>query len=117
MEGDTVRGDDPTKISIAKGLIGVVDLSYSRHFSNKYKGRTFGEDITVGIWVSVGVYATCSDCSYQSLITAGGYFKADRVDGLVGCVFPSNADPTCGGKFNINPSWAGDYDYSWDMDC
>lgn len=92
-------------------LYGETDFSYKRHFSKKYKNRTFSKDVTIGIGMSVTVSPTDPSSSGFDF---WGDFSADRVSGKVYCDLPvSSSDFTCHGQLRLNPSWAGVYHYDW----
>jgi hypothetical protein len=111
-------------ISYKKGLFGYVDLYKGRAFKEKWKDwkgdrKCFCVNIRLGLVFGVAVYvpSTASEGSstYHTMIGAGGYFDAGRVDGSFGCVFShtENADFSCGGKFTVDPAWAGRYTRHW----
>ncbi len=106
-----LRLDYPTVINGTKYLDGEVDFAYKRHFSKKYKGRTFSRDVSVEITFGLTVNPQRpSDSGFDFL----GRFDADRVSGAVGCSMdPGAKDFTCGGELRLNPSWAGVYHFNW----
>jgi hypothetical protein len=92
-------------------LYGDVGFSYERHFSKKYKGKTFSRDVDVSFDMTLEIDTgnpAASGFSFR------GDFNADRVSGAVGCSMdPGAGDFTCGGELRLNPSWAGVYHFDW----
>lgn len=94
-----------------KVLYGDAGFSYDRHFSKKYRGRTFSR----GVDVSFDLQLTLDPGSPQNAaFSFRGEFDANRVSGAIGCSMDSGgADFTCGGELRLNPSWAGVYHHDW----
>lgn len=93
-------------------LYGAAGFSYSRHFSEKYKDKTFSRGVTVSINMEVTVNA---DDPTSSGFAFSGKFDADRVSGDVGCdSTDAGGDFSCYGELRLNPSWAGIYHADWD---
>ena len=101
------------KIRYQQGFFGSVDLSASRTFSKKYKGKRFRRGVTIGIGFGATVYQPSPGADFTGGAGAGGYFDANRVSGGIGCAV-EGTDFTCGGRLRLNPSWAGIYHYTWD---
>lgn len=101
------------KIRYQQGFFGSVDLSASRTFSKKYKGKRFHRGVTIGIGFGATVYQPSPGADFTGGAGAGGYFDADRVSGGIGCGVLGN-DFTCEGRLRLNPSWAGVYHDTWD---
>jgi len=103
--------DYPKVISKKSYLYGDVGFSYKRHFSKKYKDRTFSRDVSVAFDMSLTLdpgNPAGAGFSFE------GDFDADRVSGAIGCSMdPGGADFTCGGRLRLNPSWAGVYHFDW----
>lgn len=105
------------------GLLGEVDLSYTRHFSEKYTvspgiSNTFSRDITVGIGVSTGLMQwTKGQTTFSPFVEVGGWLSADRVDGDIYCSWiDGGTEFTCSSDFKWDPEDAGRYDHSWSRD-
>lgn len=103
------------------GLVGSVDLAYSRHFSHSYKdswgtSQTFSRDVTVGIGLSTGlVQWTQGQSTFSPFVEVGGWLTADRVAGNVYCDWlSSNEDFSCYASLRWNPEDAGGpWYYDW----
>lgn len=110
----TFKGPEGS-VRYQQGYFGAVDLSQQRTFSKKYKGRTFHRGVKIGLGFGVAVYQPSAGAAWVSDIGAAGYFDADRVSGIIGCVFQltPGTDMNCGGKLRLNPSWAGVYHFDW----
>jgi hypothetical protein len=108
-------------ISIYGGLVGGVDLSYSRHFSHSYKdtwgtSQTFSRDVTTGIGLSTGmVQWSPGQSTFSPFVEVGGWLTADRVAGNVYCDWlSSNDDFSCYASLRWNPEDAGGpWYYDW----
>jgi hypothetical protein len=102
-------------IAYKQGIFGYVDLSQTRRFSRKYKGRTFSRGVTMGVVFGVAIYVPQDRSAWNAMIGAGGYFDADRVSGSFGCVYEhsDSDDFRCAGQLRLNPSWAGVYRAGW----
>lgn len=93
-------------------LYGAAGFSYTRHFSDKYKDRTFSKDVSVSINMSLTL--DTKDPGSSSLAFSGS-FDADRVSGDISCDATNGwGDFTCSGELRLNPSWAGVYHSNWD---
>jgi hypothetical protein len=101
----------PQVINGANYFYGESNFTYKKHFSKKYKRRTFSKNVTISIDMSVTVNPTNPT---ESGFSFEGSFDADRVSGDVGCVLPADSDDfSCSGKLRLNPSWAGVYHKDW----
>lgn len=101
----------PYTLGGKKFLCGEVGFSYSRHFSQKYQGRTFSRDVDVDF--TTALYIDRKNPALSGFAFEGD-FEADRVSGAIGCSMdPGGGDFTCGGRLRLNPSWAGVYHFAW----
>ena len=101
----------PTVIGGTTYFYGETEFSYKKHFSKKYKSRTFSKNVTITIGMSVTVNPTTPSASGFEF---WGDFDADRVSGDVDCELPpGSSDFSCSGKLRLNPSWAGVYHHTW----
>ena len=101
----------PYNISGKTYLYGDVGFSYERHFSKKYKNRTFSRDVDVSFNLQLELDP---GNPAGAGFTFRGDFSADRVSGAIGCSMdPGAGDFTCGGELRLNPSWAGVYHFDW----
>ncbi|MDA2979405.1 MAG: hypothetical protein O3B42_06565 [Actinomycetota bacterium] len=90
---------------------GMTEFSYERHFSKKYKNRTFSKNVTISIGMSITVNPNKPSSSGFEF---WGDFDADRVSGAVDCELPADSkDFDCSGELRLNPSWAGVYRSTW----
>lgn len=91
---------------------GAAGFQYERHFSKRYRGRTFSKDVQVKFNMSIAVDpGNPGDSSFSF----GGEFDADRVSGRIsGSMDSGGGDFTTSGELRLNPSWAGVYHYTWD---
>jgi hypothetical protein len=102
----------PKTINGVDYFYGETDFEYKRHFSKKYRSRTFSKNVKITIDMSVTVNPSNPAASGFSF---DGGFDADRVSGNLGCELPpASTDFSCSGRLRLNPSWAGVYHYSWD---
>jgi hypothetical protein len=103
--------DYPKVINGKNYLYGDVGFSYVRHFSKKYKGKTFSRDVSVAFDMNLTLdpgNPAGAGFSFE------GDFNADRVSGAIGCSMDvGSKDFTCGGRLRLNPSWAGIYHFDW----
>lgn len=117
MSGDDFRGEKQD-ITFSKGFIGSVNLSSTREFNKKLAGKRMKRTVENGIFLTVAVYQVPGKSNWYTKIGGGGYFDADRISGVIGCVFTTDTssggtDMECGGKLRVNPSWAGVYRFEW----
>lgn len=90
---------------------GATTFSYERHFSKKYKDKTFSRDVSVDFSMELMVDVKAPQ---KSGFHFEGDFEADRVSGKIGGgMDPGGKDFTLGGELRLNPSWAGVYHFDW----